>query len=308
MFTGTVMFIFRLLHLFIFRRPVVDILISYLHICPTMWSVYKDNFKVCSGFGIQCIRHCLTLKRFIKEFLYFLSFRFARKPDAIATTSKFVKEHLYNAGIKSVHYFSPWPRAFHADQFIEQEEDARYRKDLFFMGRLSQEKDPLSLVRAFKTVLKRFPDASLTIVGSGPLEEELLDLTKELRVSNIRFTGIVPVSEIGNYYKKATLVIIPGIWLDVGPATILEALSAGVPVIASNRCAFSEFIIDGKNGYIYNALSCEDLSDKIIKALSNIDPLIKGAKESRLDIISNYNLYRCTKELLDILKLYVKKR
>ena len=85
------------------------------------------------------------------------------------------------------------------------------------------------VVRAFALVKKEYPEAQLCLVGSGPLEEEIKDLTKQLGLADVGFAGPVSRKGIGRCYEQND-IFINASWLDNMPVSILEAFASGTPV------------------------------------------------------------------------------
>ena len=88
-------------------------------------------------------------------------------------------------------------------------------------------------LRAFQLVQREYPDATLTLVGSGSQERALRDLAASLGIRNVTFAGRVPPSEIWRYYADADIYVqTPDI--DNMPASVLEAYASGCAVVATN--------------------------------------------------------------------------
>jgi len=108
-----------------------------------------------------------------------------------------------------------------------------------FVGRLSPEKNiPIILYCA-----KVIPDASFVIVGDGPQRKPLEQMAKQL--NNVCFIG--SKDNVEEFYATFDLLILPST-MEGMPLVILEAMMAGVPVIASDVGAISEIVFDGITG------------------------------------------------------------
>lgn len=116
------------------------------------------------------------------------------------------------------------------------------RNNLYlFVGRLSPEKG-IDLFCKCITELK----LKGCVLGGGYLLEEY-----RKKYPNIQFVGWVKGKEKEAYIRKAKALIFPSIWYEGAPLTPTEMLSYGIPCIVPDKCAASEKIIDGKNGYIF---------------------------------------------------------
>lgn len=94
--------------------------------------------------------------------------------------------------------------------------------------------DNLTAIRAFQTVRASFPQARLTIAGSGPDEQSLRQSVKEMGLTDaVQFTGRLERDAMATLYRTADLVLNPSL-ADNMPNSMLEAWASGVPVISTN--------------------------------------------------------------------------
>jgi len=87
-------------------------------------------------------------------------------------------------------------------------------------------------IRAFRLVQDRYPDATLTLVGSGSEEQTLQALARELRLSGVAFAGRVPPTEVSRFYQAAD-IFVQSPDIDNMPLSILEAFATGLPVVST---------------------------------------------------------------------------
>jgi len=146
---------------------------------------------------------------------------------------------------------------------------------VMYMGRLVEMKGVEYLIRAFGIVEKQRENAALLIVGYGPLREHLETLAKSLGIKRIHFAGDIPDVHVRSYLlRKSSMVVVPSIFTKTGqrneggPVVVLEALSAGKPVVGSDAVgAVLPFIKDGVNGYRVPQRDVEALADRIMRLL-----------------------------------------
>ena len=121
---------------------------------------------------------------------------------------------------------------------------------LLTVGRMSQEKGHADLLRAIALMVERgtFHNYRVVFVGDGPEIESLRALSAKLGLSEfLRFAG--HQVEVGPYYALATLLALPS-HSEGSPNVVLEAMAAGVPVVATAAGGVPEILTDEQNGLI----------------------------------------------------------
>ncbi len=104
-------------------------------------------------------------------------------------------------------------------------------------------------LRAFRLVQDRWPEATLTLVGSGSQEPALRALTSELGLRHVTFVGRVPPDDIWKYYADADVYLqTPDI--DNMPSSVLEAFASGCAVVSSNAGGVPAILTDGVHGLL----------------------------------------------------------
>ncbi len=222
-----------------------------------------------------------------------------KKADTITVNSSYTKNlvesYRLNIPVEIIPFGNP-----HGETRLHpyQKKD---RNVILFVGRLIEVKGLEDLIRAFKIVREKYEDAELRVVGDGPLKENLLKLAKELDVP-VTFTGYKTGEELESEYLNATVFVLPskpdkiGQTETLGVVTI-EALSYGVPVVASNIGGIPDVIKDGKTGLLFKPGDFHDLADKIITLLDNPPLREKLVREGQMHIRTNYSWDRIVERL-----------
>jgi glycosyltransferase involved in cell wall biosynthesis len=181
------------------------------------------------------------------------------------------------------------------------------RGDYFlYFGRLSFEKGIESLLSVFsvKTSFK------LKIAGTGPLSDQVEKHANEN--SNIEYVGFKKGEELYSLVKNSLFVIVPSVWYENNPMTIIESLSLGKPVIGSHIGGIPELIVDGENGYLFKPADIQSLTNTVDRAGNISDLEYKRFSDNSKKIAREYfNSDKHYKELLtvyqNVLKIYSKK-
>lgn len=138
-------------------------------------------------------------------------------------------------------------KKFSKNQLIKEKEKFHLKgeKIVLFTGRLNKEKGIKQLIEAWRYVKTNC--AVLLIVGGAffasnvhnPFEKELATLASSIK--GIKFTGFVDYHEIPILYAISDLVVLPSVWDDPAPLTVIESITAGKPLITTNSGGIPEY-------------------------------------------------------------------
>jgi len=131
-------------------------------------------------------------------------------------------------------------------------------KRILFIGVDWERKGGPELVEAFKLLLKKIPDARLTIVGCSP----------DIRHPQIEVIGRVPISDINQHLIQASVLCLPTKIEPFGIVTI-EAFIHKLPVVATRIGALPDLIVDGESGRLVAPDDIRGLADALIELLSD---------------------------------------
>jgi glycosyltransferase involved in cell wall biosynthesis len=124
-------------------------------------------------------------------------------------------------------------------------------------------------LRAFAAVLRDFPEATLTLVGSGSTEPSLRRLASELGLrpgENVRFAGRVPPDDIWRYYADADIYLqTPDI--DNMPSSVLEAFASGCAVVSTEAGGVPAILTDGVHGLLVKCGDHDAAAAQIVRLL-----------------------------------------
>jgi glycosyltransferase involved in cell wall biosynthesis len=134
------------------------------------------------------------------------------------------------------------------------------------VGRLIAQKDQSTLLRAFARVHERLPEARLAILGSGPLEAETRARVQELALGE---AVVLPGrSEIRDWLRRADVFVHTSRWEGFG-IVLLEAMLAGLPVVATRVSAVPEVVVPGETGALVEAGDVGGVARELLELLGN---------------------------------------
>lgn len=193
------------------------------------------------------------------------------------------------------------------DEFFKRFGLNRRDKRILFVGRLWPEKNIQALIRAMPHILKKVKNAHLDIVGKKEfIYPKLEQLTKELNIEkHISFLGRVSDKDLNNAYNACTAFCLPSL-VELEGMVVLEAMSAGKPLVISNaKESASKHYVD-KNGYLFEVDDPKDLADKLIKILSSKSMQKKMGRQS-LRIVKSLSMDTSLDKLESIYSNLIKK-
>jgi glycosyltransferase involved in cell wall biosynthesis len=124
------------------------------------------------------------------------------------------------------------------------------RPIVLFVGRLIPLKGIIYLIRAFSAVREGFPDAMLVIVGEGEQRPDLEALAAGLGLgTSVIFAGGQPHEDVIRLMRGADLFVLPSLIESFG-IVLLEAMSCGLPIVASNVMGIPSIVTDAVNGFL----------------------------------------------------------
>jgi len=139
-------------------------------------------------------------------------------------------------------------------------------KYILYTGRLSYRKGLFDFIECGKEICARYHDIDFKLVGKGPLLDELEEKVIESGYEDrFEFLGHVDKNKLIELYQNATIFVQPSHYEGL-PTTLLEAMSCGLPVVATAVSGNLDVIESGKNGILVPIKS----PDKIADAISNL--------------------------------------
>ena len=159
-----------------------------------------------------------------------------------------------------------------------EETRSRYRQEIglddggllvLSVGRLVEQKGHIYLLEAIPAIVEQFPKTVFAIAGDGGQRAELEIRCEQLGISpSVRFLGTR--SDVPELLQVADIFVLPSLW-EGFPIALLEAMEAGLPVIATQVEGVEEIVIDGANGLLLPPGDPEALQNALQRMLAQPD-------------------------------------
>jgi glycosyltransferase involved in cell wall biosynthesis len=221
----------------------------------------------------------------------------------LVTVSNLNKKKVVDLGIAPIEKLKNIYSGIDLTLFINEKND-QFRKELNLdsshlllgsVGRLSNQKDPITMIKAFCIVIKSFPNAHLTLVGDGELRDEIL-----IKIDQLQLNGKVHLTGNKNdpwkIYHSLDLFIMSSIYEGLG-RSITEALSCGVPVVCTSVEGVPEIVRDDETGILVPPKDPGALANGIIKSLNDMDNARKMAEEGRKFVNENFDVKKMVDDI-----------
>lgn len=289
-------------------RCCIQTVHDYSITCVKSTSIYR-NGELCRGYYCNnCIKQCLGGNT--KEKIVFLGRYFAmhlnnklRKKyiQVFISPSKSLKEICNLNGFNTVHLANPLELSIQNIKKTDNRFSNNEKKFLYF-GAINRVKGVKQLIEAFNKFSSEKSNVKLLLAGT--VKEDFTEEFNYLLSSNkkIEYLGQIAHDEMKELLKTINTVVIPSLWIENFPGTLLESIACGCLVITSDRGGMPEIISD-KN-MLFNILK----KTSIIKALEYVFALdaeksYKVIRENQTKILKECSIEQYYDSLM---KLYTR--
>jgi glycosyltransferase involved in cell wall biosynthesis len=172
----------------------------------------------------------------------------------------------------------------------------RGRPVVLFLGGLKARKNLFVLLDAWRQVVSRSPGACLVVVGGGALLEPLRGRVSRLGLGgHVVFTGYVAESEKVDHFNLADVFLFPSAMEGFG-LSVAEAMSVGLPVVASDRGSLPELVVEGQGGFLCPPAQADAFAERLLQLLGDaaLREKFGGANRERVDRLFRWS--RCVDE------------
>jgi glycosyltransferase involved in cell wall biosynthesis len=243
---------------------------------PALWN--RDVLDECSRFGIRP-RHCdnvlssALIRRMQREY---------ELCDAIVVRSSFARRGFqqFPGGDKAItlcagvdeQWFTPAPQP-----------PGIFR--VCCVGRVELAKGVPYLLQAWKKL--DLPDAELVLIGE--VRPEMRTLLNRYASPSITSVGRMSSQQLRDQYQRASLFVLPSVNEGLG-RVMLEAMSSGLPVVATDRAGAEDCVAEGKTGFIVPARNADALADAILWCYRHPDDARAMGQAGRQAVLQNFTI------------------
>lgn len=184
------------------------------------------------------------------------------------------------------------------NQYQYKASDLRGSQNILSVGRLVEKKGHHILIHAFAKIKNKFPNATLTIIGRGELQEYLSSLAKELNLGNsFRLLQHLPKERVREHMAGADLFCAASLTAANGdmegiPNTLKEAMALGVPVISTTHAGIPELITHNQEGILVQEKNTGELAAALEFMLNNRHKWQAFTAAARKKVEESFNLER----------------
>jgi len=246
--------------------PVVQTVHNFRFLCPN--ALFYTHGRICERCKYGNTLHAVQWKCYRQSYLlsglYALIIGLHRRArtfnliDRFIALTEFTAQKLVESGLTTHDKISvlgnflpdplPSPGAF--------EEREPY---VVYLGRLSPEKG----IEVLLDAVTGLPELRVKIAGDGPQSGTLQAFAQQRGLPQVEFLGRVVGEKKWELLRHATAVVVPSVWYEAFPFAVLESLTAGTPVVASNLGSLPYVVEDGKSGLLFQAGDSQDLREKL---------------------------------------------
>ncbi len=279
-----------------------DIVLSigtYLNVIMAL--IIKKNKLILTEHDVPSVRLNYSSYKYIIK----LIMKFLYRDKLVIGVSKKVKEDLKkNFKVKNAKFI--YNGIDKEEIYILSEEaineDIINKPYIISIGRLTIQKDFLTLIKAYSIALNKNIKENLIIIGDGEDKPKILKLIKELNLSDRVFLLGYKQNPYP-YLKKAKLFVSSSIW-EGCPLVLLETLVLGIPVISTNCLGASEILDNGKYGILVPSKDHKKMGEEIFNLLNHPEMLevLKKKSRERGDFFSLQRMVNSYNEVFENLK------
>ncbi len=272
---GYIGIIFKLIR--IIKKERIDIIkINYTNFLGLLGVILQKIFN------IPCVAGCYNDHRmwqklfpFDRVYLILILERFVyRQARYVLFQSTYIKKYLRSLGVKEERLKSYYSINTEIENFYncQHRPDARYFT-IVFCGRLHNQKDVWTLLKAFKILRQKKEDSRLWLLGDGPLRKKLERFVKKNNISGVKFFGFIENKEVKRKFELSDLFVLPTLFEGL-PNVLWEAKVAGMPIVTTAIPHVAD-IVSSNDAYLFPPGDYLELARILLKLYRNQPELLR---------------------------------
>lgn len=184
---------------------------------------------------------------------------------------------------------------------------AQSRPIFLAVGRFVDKKAPHLTLLAFADVLKRCPDARLTLVGDGPLLESCVQISEALRIARaVDFSGVMKPLDVSLAMRRARAFVQHSVVTSYGdsegtPVAAIEAASSGLPIVATRHRGLADVVLDKQTGFLVNEGDIRSMSERMLTLALDAELAGQLGRHGRAHAVKHYSVGDRIRQLGDVL-------
>lgn len=290
------------------KIPVVFTAHDVQAICPgiTMMDNDKNVCELCmNGKYMNCVKKSCnkgskakSLIGALEGYYYRIKKIYNEKIAYIITPSEFYRTKFLEDGtdpkhIEAIHNF------IIASDYNVETEIGDYA---LYFGRLSKEKGINNLIEAFA----KCNEGKLYIAGEGPEKENIEQFIKDNKLTKkVKLLGFLNKEQMTEQVRKARFIVVPSIWYENCPYSVMETLATGKPVIGANIAGIPELVVNNENGFTYKYDDVNELAEKM-NILFKDEKLVKKFSKKAKELSKQYDKEEYYKKIKKIYESIIK--
>jgi glycosyltransferase involved in cell wall biosynthesis len=155
------------------------------------------------------------------------------------------------------------------------------------------------VLNAFSIVQAQCPDASLYLVGEGPLRRDLEAQVRALRLSGVQFCGTVPHRQMQEWYERADIFLNASV-VDNAPLSILEAFACGLPVVTTAAGGIPLMVKHEETGLVGPVGDAPTLGGHVLRLLHEPTLATKLSRQAYKELLAIHQWSSVRQKWLDV--------
>jgi glycosyltransferase involved in cell wall biosynthesis len=276
--------------------PIVVRLSDYAMLCPA--SICWRDGQPCEfcvlgnlwpSIRYRCVQRSLTASLLnALAMWYHRSQHLFDLVDVFVTTTAFMYRMMVAAGFPE-NRLRHIPTFVNTDVFYPAAKHDQSANYVLFAGRIDVDKGVHILLSAWREFEQVAPGSGLVLRIAGHAQDtKYMESLRSMATNRVEFLGSLDTAELAQQYRGAYLTVVPSLWYDNLPNSILESYASGTPVIASDLGSLKECVIEGESGYRFEPGDSAHLAHRLRFCLDHPELVLEMSKKSRQLAMTTY--------------------